>query len=93
MPRMHARTHARHADTATLNGILAHIPNLSALTDGRDGSAKPALLLSLQRVHLRHFVSHESPSRLPPAGRPCQVSLISHRTEIQSGGVGGQINE
>lgn len=59
--RTHTHTHTRHADAATLNGFLAHIPNLSALTDGRDGSAKPASLPSLRRAHLGHFVSHESP--------------------------------
>lgn len=59
-------THTPHADTATLNGFLAHIPNLSALTDGRDRRAKPASLLPLRRAHLRHFVSHEFPPSPPP---------------------------
>lgn len=63
----HKHTHSHTTPkTPTLNGSLAHIPNLSALTDGRDWSAKPGSLLSLLRAHLRQFVSHKPGDQRQP---------------------------
>lgn len=78
----HTQTHKRrHSHTTpktpTLNGSLAHIPNLSALTDGRDWSAKPGLLLSLLRAHLRQFVSHEPGDQRQPLTTLQRFSRVS----------------
>lgn len=72
------RTHSHTTPkTPTLNGSLAHITNLSALTDGRDWSAKPGLLLSLLRAHLGQFVSHKPGDQRQPLTALERFSRVS----------------
>lgn len=72
----HTHTHTT-PKTPTLNGSLAHIPNLSALTDGRDWSAKPGSLLSLLRAHLGQFVSHKPGDQRQPLTTLQRFSRVS----------------